>query len=444
MLVLAGCGGGGSSSPAPSPTPSPAPAPTPTPTPTPTPAVTIDYFQTFGPEIDAPAQPSGALLRASDGNLYGITQNGGRNICDGGNRCGTVFRVTPSGAFSIIHEFGATAAQGFQPSGPLIEAPDGALLGVAAAGGTFGGGVIFRLTKDGQYQVLKHFGADPADGRQPIGRLARAADGSYYGVTVLGGANRCSFVLADGNNCGALFRLSANFGTTDIVHSFGGAATAPVKPRGVVFNPADGNVYGTTEIGGAVTCQAPTGFTAGEGCGTVFRFVPGGTVSVIHDFGGANGLAPQGPPVIGPDGALYGTTVAGGAAGCGSNAGCGVVYRITTAGQFSLLHRFGLIDARDGHGPGGYPIFGSDGLLYGVTRFGGDNGNVAVGTAWRLTTAGVKTVLQSFGPFESSAYEPVDGMAEVQPGVFVGAIRNNAGITTTTRTNGRLFRLGVR
>jgi uncharacterized repeat protein (TIGR03803 family) len=90
--------------------------------------------------------PYGALIQATDGNFYGTTEHGGASsACYDG--CGTVFRMTPAGALTTLHSFDAT--DGSSPYGALLQATDGNLYGTTLQGGPYGrhlAGTVFRLS----------------------------------------------------------------------------------------------------------------------------------------------------------------------------------------------------------------------------------------------------------------------------------------------------------
>ncbi len=168
-----------------------------------------------------------------------------------------------------------------------------------------------------------------------------------------------------------------------VLHDFGDGSVPSdgASPDiGLVQGP-NGSFYGTTSTGGSANQ------------GTVFEISPQGQMSIIHNFSDGtvpnDGILPQGIPlVLARDGNLYGTTIQGGSATFGT------VYRITPAGQVTILHSFG-----DGtvSNDGKYPLFlmqASDGNFYGTTQNGGAAGN---GTVFKITVAGAVTILHSFG-----------------------------------------------
>jgi uncharacterized repeat protein (TIGR03803 family) len=127
------------------------------------------------------ANPSGSLLEATNGLLYGITCNGGLNSM------GTLFKFNPSNSnFTKILDF--DNAKGGSASGSLIQASDGMIYGLTSAGGTSNFGVIFQYNPNNDAYNVKHY-FNNSEGRQPMGSLTEASDGCLYGLTTYGGAN---------------------------------------------------------------------------------------------------------------------------------------------------------------------------------------------------------------------------------------------------------------
>jgi uncharacterized repeat protein (TIGR03803 family) len=131
--------------------------------------------------------PNGGLVQGTDGNFYGTTHYGGTNaspaVSGGG---GTIFSISPSGAFTLLHSFGDT-----YPNGPLIQGTDGNFYGVTAGGP--GNGTVFQISSTGDFNTLWQFNG--ADGRNPYGSLIQFNDsvtsgyGYLYGSTAQGGTN---------------------------------------------------------------------------------------------------------------------------------------------------------------------------------------------------------------------------------------------------------------
>lgn len=128
--------------------------------------------------------PVAGLLQGQDGLLYGTTQTGGSNDF------GTAFKLSPIGAeYTLIYQFVAGAGDGHVPSGSLVQAADGLLYGTTVYGGTGGSGTVFQLGTNGSnYAVLKSF-TGGSDGRQPFAGLGWSSDGLLYGTTRYGGPN---------------------------------------------------------------------------------------------------------------------------------------------------------------------------------------------------------------------------------------------------------------
>src|SRR5579864_206234 len=153
------------------------------------------------------ASPQGSLVQASDGNFYGTaTRGGAQNANDGG----TVYKISPSGQFTLLDTFAADANGNFSngsfPVGSLVEGNDGFLYGATANSGARGAGVIFKINKLGEFRLLHSFCSASlcADGSNPTS-LVLGNDGNLYGGTMGGGAS----------NNGTIFRMTtAGFLTT--------------------------------------------------------------------------------------------------------------------------------------------------------------------------------------------------------------------------------------
>jgi uncharacterized repeat protein (TIGR03803 family) len=298
------------------------------------PTGTESVLHSFGFPGDG-SSPQDSLIQASDGNFYGMTQNGGAN---GG---GAVIKVTSAGTESVLYSF----VYGL-PYGSLIQASDGNFYGMTYEGGSNGAGAVIKVTPSGAESVLHSFGS-AGDGQSPMGSLIQASDGNFYGVTYEGGAN----------SNGAVIKVTPA-GTESVLCSLGSAGNG-TYPNGNLIQASDGNFYGMTPSGGA------------KNVGTVFRVTPAGTESVLHSFGSTgDGQSPMGSLIQASDGNLYGMTDQGGANNLGT------VFMITPAGIESVLYSFG--SQGDGYYPYGSLIQASDGNLYGMTQSGGANSEGAV------------------------------------------------------------------
>jgi uncharacterized repeat protein (TIGR03803 family) len=226
-------------------------------------AGTYAKLYSFGSSQADGVTPNGPLLQASDGNFYGTTVNGGANSCSTNgetNNCGTVFRITPSGAGAVVYSFGGSTTNSIAPQGPLIQGRDGALYGTTASGGSgicgqlFGCGTVFRLTLSGNASILHSFATSSRlDGYGPAPYLIQANDGNFYGTTRSGGTQQAS-------QTGTAFRLTQS-GIFTVLHSFGPLNSAPSDPLSGVIQGTDGAFYGVTAYSGI------------SGTGTVFKLV---------------------------------------------------------------------------------------------------------------------------------------------------------------------------
>jgi uncharacterized repeat protein (TIGR03803 family) len=262
------------------------------------------------------AMPQARLVQASDGNFYSTTAGGGTGSglsCQG---CGTVFKITPSGALTTLHSFDYT--DGLVPN-DLVQASNGNFYGTTTYGGAddqsnctqIGGcGTVFEITPSGALTTLHSF--DFTDGIQPFDGLVQAANGNFYGTTSFGGANKG----------GTAFEITSE-GKLTTLHSFDG--TDGAGPAGALLQAANGNFYGTTSLGGEPN---------GNGYGTVFEITVEGKLTVLHSFDYTHGSEPQAGLVQATSGRFYGTTPEGGVSNnpnCNpdQNDGCGTVFSLS-------------------------------------------------------------------------------------------------------------------
>jgi uncharacterized repeat protein (TIGR03803 family) len=228
------------------------------------------------------------------------------------------------------------------------------------ATGITGFGEVFKLTSSGSLEVLHSF-TRPSDGSIPYGVILDS-QGNLYGTTFQGGDTSCS--LGGGGGCGVVYKLDTN-GKETVLYTFKGKSDGGLPVTLLVMDKA-GNLYGTTSLGGYEkgNCDLPD---SPKGCGTVFKVTTAGAFSVLFAFNSADGNDP-GPLIDDSHGNIYGTTRFGGN-GC-SGGGCGLVYKLTARGKESVLYNF------KGQSDGGDPETGvvedSKGNLYGTTLNGGD------------------------------------------------------------------------
>lgn len=282
------------------------------------------------------ANPFAGLLVDKKGNLYGTTVYGGAGY-------GVVFRIDSSGTETVLHRF--TGTDGFSPFAPLVMDKDGALYGTTALGGSSDYGTVFKLDTSGRERVLHNF-ANVPDGALPFTGLVRDKAGNLYGTTSEGGSNSNVFVGG-----GIVFRLDAHDNET-VLHRFTALGTDGENPQGGLVADNEGNLYGTTEGGGAF------------GWGSVFRLDSSGNMMVLYSFSNSgDGVFPAGDLLRDKDGNLYGTTFEGGSFGYGT------VFKVDLAGTQTVLHSFA--DVPDGAFPDAGLIMDKNGNLYGTTLNGG-------------------------------------------------------------------------
>jgi uncharacterized repeat protein (TIGR03803 family) len=233
---------------------------------------------------------SSALVRDRNGNLYGITGIADDQKCESG--CGAVFHLAPDGTMTILHVFEG-GSDGALPQTGLLLDNRGNLYGTTLEGGAHGRGTVFRIAPDGAETVIYAFCAQTncTDGASPWSALIADKEGNLYGTTTEGG-NPAG---------GTVFRLAPD-GTETVLYSF-----CQVQPdcqdgyypyAGVTMDKA-GNLYGTTEYGGA--------FELGT-LGTVFKLAPDGTETVLHSFSlQTDGANPVSGVIVDQAGDIYGT-----------------------------------------------------------------------------------------------------------------------------------------
>jgi uncharacterized repeat protein (TIGR03803 family) len=327
-------------------------------------------------------QPQGGLIFDATGNLYGTTSGGG-NFCFGITSCGVVFRLTPgtNGTWTetVLYSFCSASGctDGASPNASLVLDAAGNLYGTTEMGGSYGSGckgygcgTVFELKPgaNGTWTetVLHSFG-NGKDGTYPFAGLIFDAAGNLYSTTVMGGPY----------GWGTVFELTPNANgkwSEKVLHAFSYGKGGESPWAGLIFDTY-GNLYGTTEAGGA------------HNVGTAFELTPGAggkwKEKVLHTFNGEDrkdGSNPVAGLIFDTAGNVYGTTTWGGPYGWGT------VFELTpnANGRWTekVLHFFNGDGRKDGGNPYAGLILDAAGNLYGTTTVGGANVN---GTVFEIT-----------------------------------------------------------
>ncbi|HEX4159802.1 MAG TPA: choice-of-anchor tandem repeat GloVer-containing protein [Rhizomicrobium sp.] len=312
-----------------------------------TPSGTETVVWSFGGGTDG-SGPVSSLVMDKAGNLYGTTYQGGAYSL------GTVFKITPSGGEAVLWSFG-NGEDGANPSPPwLVPDKEGNFFGTTLYGGAYNLGTVFKITPSGAETVLWNFGSG-TDGSLPEG-LMLAKNGNLYGTSFSGGD-----ILPYG---GTIWELTPS-GTETVLHSFNPYHSKDGDdPNDAPVMDKKGNLYGTCHsgdngsAGGAVWRLTPAGKekvlwqfngngidgynpyagvvmdrkgnlygvnhggnpTDGTQGGTVWELTRSRTLTILHTFAenGADGYGPVAAMVMDSQGNLYGTTTEGGAYGNGA------------------------------------------------------------------------------------------------------------------------------
>jgi len=336
---------------------------------------------------------------------------------------------------TVLHNFNGQSGNGdgVQPGAGVIMDKKGNLYGTTVWGGDLscnpngtypGCGTVFELASGSWAESVLHmFGTQPGDGSEPVGGSLVLSGTKLYGTTNIGGYLSCF----SPNGCGTVFELTTTTGAETPIYTFTSESDG-LFPVGVIEN--SGILYGTTTGGGPA------------GCGTVFQLTPpakkGGawTKTELNYFGPepGDGGCDANPGLVYKDSILYGTTSRVGSGGGGTVYGLNV----TEPDVFTLLYNF-MTPPGDGFDPAAGLIMDGKGNLYGTTEYGGAYGspNESIGgTVFEVNTAtGTETVLFSFGGYPGDGLLPTAGLVRY---------KNNLYGTTYTggkNGNGTVFKL---
>jgi uncharacterized repeat protein (TIGR03803 family) len=236
------------------------------------------------------ADPTGGLLLDKAGNLYGVTSQGGSP------NDGVLFKVNPQGKETILHTFMGGVKDGKNPTyGSLIMDALGNLYGVTQEGGSANGGILYKLSKTGHLTILHSFAGGKTDGCNVLGTPFMDKAGNFYGTTSSCGTN----------TLGTVWKVN-KYGREKLLHSFAGGTSDGEYPLSGVIVDASGNLYGSTETGGA------------SNVGTIYEVTNTGKFILLHSFSGTDGKYPYGSLVQNAKGTLFGTAVNGGSIGYGT------------------------------------------------------------------------------------------------------------------------------
>ena len=359
------------------------------------------------------------MTLAGDGNFYGTTAYGGDGPYRTVNKAGTIYRANAQTGLTTIYSFCSelNCKDGDDPYAPLTLGSDGNLYGTTEVGGRYNAGLAYVVTLTGSESVLHNFCAETncVDGANPAS-LIQATDGNFYGVAGGGTGPDCNVEVIE---CGGLIFKMTPQGVTTTLYNF---CSRPNCSDGagpaVVMQAADGNLYGVTDRGGIY------GNDGYNGSGVIFRLSLQGELTVLYNFcavysctGGISG----GSILQATDGNFYGIINSGEGTTCYFSYGCGIIFELTSAGDYSPLYTF-CEELGEFCSDGIFPVGimqGTDGNFYGATYRGGLAG---YGTAFKLSTG--------LGPFVQTV------TASGQVGSSVIILGNNLTGTTSVTFNG--------
>lgn len=281
-----------------------------------------------GPDASSLDSP---LTLDAQGNLYGMSPYGGNSNCGDGGGCGTLFKISADGKFTLLHAF--AESDGRQPEGGLVIDAKGNLYGTTNFGGDLkceslgygyrvpGCGTVFKLASDGKFTVLHTF-TGKGNGSFPLGLIIDSA-GNLYGIAQNGGHEIQHSNFEYG--VGTIFKVDTS-SQFNVLFSFV-PCTQPPCTRGQVRNPvfashlvrdSKGNLYGAEQSNNCA-----------KGGGCLFRLDAKGKLTDIYDFAGYGETHDGNLPmsvVLGSKGDFYGSMYIGGATAC--NNGCGTVFHL--------------------------------------------------------------------------------------------------------------------
>jgi uncharacterized repeat protein (TIGR03803 family) len=323
-------------------------------------AQTYNVIYTFTGNGDG-GYPLAGLVMDAAGNLYGTASGGGGFP----NFTGVVFKMTQNGQENVLYTFGG-GTDGAKPEASLLLDSAGNLYGTTYAGGAYGFGTVFKVSPGGQETILYNFRGGTADGANPQASLIRDRKGNLYSTTSGGGAH----------GAGTVFMLNKK-GQESVLYSFGGGTDGATPLAGVTID-AKGNLYGTTSAGGTSTYGTVFQLTPVVASRTSAQYV--WKESILHNFTHQDdGSSPYGGLIFDRAGNLYGTATGGGA-----NSG-GTIFELTpSAGGWNFSVLYGL-PGWDISGTYQNLLMDASGKIYATTHCDGVN---QAGTVYELSNSG--------------------------------------------------------
>lgn len=292
------------------------------------------------------------IAKDGEGNFYGTT------AFNSTGDYGTIFKMTPEGNFEILKSFGHQGSVGMHPTGGLVLASDGCFYGIShelAFGAGFTDTIVFKYDPEGSGSLTKLGDVASVEGNIIIAGapLVEGPDGQLYGVLVNGGTA----------GKGSVFKISRADGAVTVLHEFDGEPES--DPWGGLIVGSDGNFWGTYY--GFYNPGAHE-----YNFGGVFKITTTGDFTT-YPYNASQGAFPSGTLVQGPDGNFYGTTNR-----TGDSPDNGTLFKMTPSGDYTFLYKFGH-EQETGKWPSGHPILTPDNKMMGVTNTGGSNYG---GTLW--------------------------------------------------------------
>jgi len=394
---------------------------------------TSTYTNKFNFNNTTGSYPYGSLNLASNGKMYGMTNQGGANSF------GVLFEYDPATSTYVKKLDFNNTTNGAGPKGDLTQAGNGKMYGMTNYGGASGMGVLFEYDPATSTYVKK-LDFNNTTGTYPNGSLVVAANGKVYG-TVGGGANnngvlfeydpatstytkKFDFISANGSNPGSSLSLATNgklYGLTQdggslsdgVLFEYDPASSTFTKkldfnltdgesPLGSLAQASNGKLYGTTNGGGAT------------GNGTLFEFDPATAMYTKKvDFIGENGLSPEGSLVLAANGKMYGMTSDGGT----NNAGVLFEYDPATS---VFIKKLDFNYTTTGGNPNGSLVLAGNGKLYGMTAYGGVNDKGVIFEYDPATNIYTKKIDFSSG---IGGYQPEGDLMQATNGKLFGMTR---------------------